>query len=63
MLARNFVLDPLIYSQNEEHRSLGVAMGSCIMARVLGIDLEALSGDDFCQEKISQAMVKYLIDA
>ena len=53
MLARNFVLDPLIDCDNEERRGIGIAMGSCIMARVPNLELEAISGDDFVQEKIS----------
>ena len=61
-LARNFVIEPLVDSDNPEYRSIGIAMGSAIITKVANIDIENLSEDDYVQDKVTQSMIKYLVD-
>ena len=59
--ARKFQLDTLILSNDQNISKIGVNMGSLIMLKVPNLELSDVVSDDFSMEKISQALVKYVL--
>jgi hypothetical protein len=54
-------LDTLILSNDQNISKIGVNMGSLIMLKVPNLELSDVVSDDFSMEKISQALVKYVL--
>lgn len=59
---RDFFLDELINSENEVYNRIGEAMGSLLMVKIPDIEVRDIVQDDFSMEKITQAVMKYLLN-
>lgn len=62
-MAKVFMLELLIKSNNKQVSKTGMGMGALILIRVTDLELADVVEDDYCMEKINQAMLKYLINS
>lgn len=59
--AKKFQLDTLITSNDMNISKIGINMGSLIMLKVPSLELSDIVSDDYSMEKISQALLKYVL--
>jgi hypothetical protein len=44
-------------------KKIGITMGVLLMTGTPGLELQDVVDDDYCMEKINQALVRYIIDS
>ena len=59
--ASKFQLDTLITANDQNISKIGINMGALLILKVPALELSEVVNDDFSMEKISQALLKYVL--